>query len=94
MPPIGIGPDCVIEHAIVDKNARVGRGVRIVNDGKRASATDGEGYYIRDGIVIDSQERGDSGRDRDLRLVAAPSASLRWHSPRTGGYVNGGVFLS
>jgi glucose-1-phosphate adenylyltransferase len=50
-PPVGIGEDSVIERAIVDKNARVGRGVRIVN-GAAAQELDGEGYFIRDGIVI------------------------------------------
>jgi glucose-1-phosphate adenylyltransferase len=48
---VGIGPDCVIERAIVDKNARVGRGVRITNEQGVAEA-DGDGYYVRDGIVI------------------------------------------
>jgi glucose-1-phosphate adenylyltransferase len=51
LPPVGIGQDCVIERAIVDKNARVGRGVRIVNS-EAAVEKDGPGYYIRDGIVI------------------------------------------
>jgi glucose-1-phosphate adenylyltransferase len=51
LPPVGIGPDAVIERAIVDKNARVGRGVRIVN-AEGAQEKDGVGYYIRDGIVI------------------------------------------
>jgi glucose-1-phosphate adenylyltransferase len=51
LPPVGIGQDCVIERAIVDKNARVGRGVRIVNTAG-VSDGDGPGYYIRDGIVI------------------------------------------
>jgi glucose-1-phosphate adenylyltransferase len=51
LPPVGIGPDCVIERAIVDKNARVGRGVRIVNE-TGAQNQDGLGYFIRDGIVI------------------------------------------
>jgi glucose-1-phosphate adenylyltransferase len=51
LPPVGIGQDCVIERAIVDKNARVGRGVRIVNTAGAADG-DGPGYYIRDGIVI------------------------------------------
>jgi glucose-1-phosphate adenylyltransferase len=51
VPPVGIGADSVIERAIVDKNARVGRGVRIVNEGGVEEA-DGEGYYVRDGIVI------------------------------------------
>jgi glucose-1-phosphate adenylyltransferase len=51
VPPMGIGADSVIERAIVDKNARVGRGVRIVNEAGLQKA-DGEGYYIRDGIVF------------------------------------------
>ena len=41
----------MIERAIVDKNARVGRGVRIVNSAGE-SHKDGDGYFIRDGIVI------------------------------------------
>jgi glucose-1-phosphate adenylyltransferase len=51
LPPVGIGPDSIIENAIIDKNARVGAGVRIVNE-KKAVEEDGDGYYIRDGIVI------------------------------------------
>jgi glucose-1-phosphate adenylyltransferase len=51
LPPVGIGGDCVLERAIVDKNARVGRGVRILNEAGVPEA-DGDGYYIRDGIVI------------------------------------------
>ena len=51
IPPVGIGRDCVIERAIVDKNARVGNGVRISNAAGVKEA-DGEGHYIRDGIVI------------------------------------------
>jgi glucose-1-phosphate adenylyltransferase len=50
-PPVGIGSDCVIEHAIVDKNSRVGNGVRITNT-TGVQEVDGDGYYIRDGIVI------------------------------------------
>jgi glucose-1-phosphate adenylyltransferase len=51
VPAVGIGSDCAIERAIVDKNARVGNGVRISNAAGVQEA-DGEGYYIRDGIVI------------------------------------------
>jgi len=51
VPPLGIGADTVIERAIVDKNARIGRGVRIVNE-SGATEKDGSGHYIRDGIVI------------------------------------------
>ena len=50
-PPIGIGAGSVIERAIVDKNARIGRDVRILNEARRENH-DGEGYYIRDGIVV------------------------------------------
>jgi glucose-1-phosphate adenylyltransferase len=51
VPAIGIGAESVIENAIVDKNARIGRGVRIVNrDGTKEK--DGNGYFIREGIVI------------------------------------------
>ncbi|HVQ29125.1 MAG TPA: sugar phosphate nucleotidyltransferase, partial [Vicinamibacteria bacterium] len=51
LPAVGIGADSVISNTIVDKNARIGRGVRIADhtgDGER----DGEGFYIRDGIVV------------------------------------------
>ena len=51
VPPLGIGGDSVIQHAIIDKNARVGRGVRIVNE-RDVREKDGQGYYIRDGIVV------------------------------------------
>ena len=51
LPPLGIGPDSLVERAIVDKNARIGRGVRIVN-AAGVGEKDGNGYYIRDGIVI------------------------------------------
>ena len=51
VPPVGIGEKTVIEHAIVDKNARIGRGVRILNEAGVKEAN-GPGYYIREGIVI------------------------------------------
>ena len=50
-PPMGIGSDCVLENAIVDKNARIGQGVRIANHAGEADR-DGEGFYLRDGIVV------------------------------------------
>jgi glucose-1-phosphate adenylyltransferase len=51
IPAIGIGAGSVIEKAIVDKNARVGRNVRIVNEaGERER--DAANYHIRDGIVL------------------------------------------
>jgi glucose-1-phosphate adenylyltransferase len=50
-PPIGIGKNCVIDHAIIDKNARIGDGVVISPEGK-SQDFDGNGYYVRDGIVV------------------------------------------
>ena len=49
--PIGIGRDCIIEDAIIDKNARIGDGVVITPHDKDANS-EGPGYYIRDGIVV------------------------------------------
>ena len=51
VPPIGIGEASSLERAIVDKNARIGKGVRIKGD-PDAPDRDGDGYFVRDGIVI------------------------------------------
>jgi glucose-1-phosphate adenylyltransferase len=50
-PRIGIGSNCRIENAIVDKNARIGDNVVISPTGK-PDKVDHPNYYIRDGIVI------------------------------------------
>ena len=49
-PPMGIGAESIIENAIIDKNARIGRGVKIVNV-EGVTEKDGDGYFIREGIV-------------------------------------------
>jgi glucose-1-phosphate adenylyltransferase len=49
--PLGIGRDVVIDRVIVDKNARIGDGVRLVNEAGVQHA-DGEGYHIRNGIIV------------------------------------------
>jgi glucose-1-phosphate adenylyltransferase len=49
--PIGIGADVELDRVIVDKNARIGDGVRLINTSGVQEA-DGEGYYIRNGIII------------------------------------------
>jgi glucose-1-phosphate adenylyltransferase len=49
--PLGIGRDVVLDRVIVDKNARIGDGVRLVNDAGIQQA-DGDGYHIRNGIII------------------------------------------
>jgi glucose-1-phosphate adenylyltransferase len=51
LPPIGIGRNCVIDRAIIDKNARIAAGVVITPEGKPADL-DAENYFIRDGIVV------------------------------------------
>ena len=51
MPAIGIGDNSVVETAIIDKNARVGANVRLVNEAKLEHA-DGPCWHIRDSIII------------------------------------------
>jgi glucose-1-phosphate adenylyltransferase len=49
--PLGIGRDVELDRVIVDKNARIGDGVRLINRAGVQEA-DGNGYYIRNGILI------------------------------------------
>jgi glucose-1-phosphate adenylyltransferase len=51
LPSIGIGRGSVIRKAIVDKNARIGCNVRIVNQQGKEDY-DGPNFSIRDGIVV------------------------------------------
>jgi glucose-1-phosphate adenylyltransferase len=61
-PALGIGSNCVVDMAIVDKNARIGNGAVITPDGKEPNCdgppvrwSDGGDkpvWYVRDGIVI------------------------------------------
>ena len=48
---LGIGRDVVLDRVIVDKNARIGHGARLVNENGLEHA-DGDGYYIRGGIIV------------------------------------------
>lgn len=50
-PRLGIGKNCTIESAIIDKNACIGDGVVITPEGKPADY-DGPNFYVRDGVVI------------------------------------------
>ena len=50
-PALGIGRNVVLDRVIVDKNARIGDGVRLLNE-KGVDDADGDGYVIRDGIII------------------------------------------
>lgn len=49
-PPMGIGRECFIKNAIVDKNARIGDGAYITPEGKPDQITDL--YTIEDGVIV------------------------------------------
>ncbi|WZZ71091.1 hypothetical protein YC2023_082461 [Brassica napus] len=50
--PIGIGRDSHIKRAIIDKNARIGDNVKIINtDNVQEAARETDGYFIKSGIV-------------------------------------------
>ncbi|XP_051187104.1 glucose-1-phosphate adenylyltransferase small subunit, chloroplastic/amyloplastic [Lolium perenne] len=50
--PIGIGKNSHIRRAIIDKNARIGDNVKIINvDNVQEAARETDGYFIKSGIV-------------------------------------------
>jgi glucose-1-phosphate adenylyltransferase len=50
---LGIGADTTIRRAIVDKNARIGRNVQIINKDRVEEANrENQGFYIRSGIIV------------------------------------------
>lgn len=51
IPHIGINSGTVIHRAILDKNVRIGKNCRLVNE-RNLKEADGEGWVIRDGIII------------------------------------------
>ncbi|MBC9888810.1 MAG: glucose-1-phosphate adenylyltransferase [Opitutae bacterium] len=50
-PDVGVGRNCVIRNAILDKNARIGDNVHISPDG-HADGSKGDGYFVRDGVIV------------------------------------------
>ena len=51
--PMAIGENSVIRRAIIDKNARIGKNVQIINkDDVQEAERESEGFYIRSGIVV------------------------------------------
>lgn len=51
--PIGIGMDATVRKAIIDKNARIGRNVQIINkDHVEEAEREDLGFFIRSGIVV------------------------------------------
>lgn len=51
MPGVGIGKDCQVEKAIIDKNARIGDGCVISPEGK-PDEMESELYVIRGGVIV------------------------------------------
>ncbi|RMF09700.1 MAG: glucose-1-phosphate adenylyltransferase [Candidatus Neomarinimicrobiota bacterium] len=51
VPPVGVGDGSVLSRVILDKNVRLGKGVRLVNE-RRVEREDGAYYAIRDGIIV------------------------------------------
>ena len=51
LPSLGVGRDAVLDRVIIDKNARIGDGARLVNE-RGVDHADGDGYYIRGGIIV------------------------------------------
>ena len=51
-PPVGIGEGSVIEGAIIDKNCRIGRNVRVTNDRRLLASTEESAAMIVDGVVV------------------------------------------
>jgi glucose-1-phosphate adenylyltransferase len=49
--PLGIGTNVELDRVIVDKNARIGNGVRLINT-RGVQEHDGDGFHIRSGIII------------------------------------------
>jgi glucose-1-phosphate adenylyltransferase len=50
-PRLGIGRDVVLDRVIVDKNARIGDGARLLNE-RGVQTAEGQGYFIREGIIV------------------------------------------
>ncbi|GBL42816.1 glucose-1-phosphate adenylyltransferase [Verrucomicrobiota bacterium] len=50
-PDIGVGPDCLIRKAIIDKNARIGAGCRLSPKGM-PEKWENEALFVRDGVIV------------------------------------------
>jgi glucose-1-phosphate adenylyltransferase len=52
-PRVGVGENTIIRRAIVDKNVRIGRDVRLLNEAGIEESDGPNGmYYIRDRIIL------------------------------------------
>ena len=51
IPAMGIGQNCEIQNAIIDRNCRIGNNVKLIG-GKHLENTDNELYTVKDGIIV------------------------------------------
>ncbi len=51
IPDVGIGENCEVRNTIIDKNVRIGNGVKLINS-RNIKDEDSENYVIRDGIIV------------------------------------------
>ncbi len=79
-PPLGVGAGSVIEGAIIDKNCRIGAGVRVVNDRHLQTSLETPEAMVADGIIIVQKEAvlpdgWQFGVRRAARPLMGPSAA-------------------
>ena len=51
IPDIGVGMNCEIKNAIIDKGARIGHNVKLIPDGKLDGYSK-DGIFVRDGVIL------------------------------------------
>jgi glucose-1-phosphate adenylyltransferase len=56
VPPLAIGEGTIIERAIVDKNVRIGKRARIVNEHGWVDTVDCHRFIVRDGVAVVPKE--------------------------------------
>ena len=50
-PDVGVGPNCLIRNAIIDKNARIGAGCRLAPTGL-PEKWETDALFVRDGVIV------------------------------------------
>lgn len=50
-PNVGVGRNCIVRNAILDKNARIGDNVHISPEG-HSDGSKGDGYFVRDRVIV------------------------------------------
>ncbi len=51
IPNIGVGDNTVVRRAIIDKNARIGNNVQLINQ-QNVDQEEGQDFFIRDGVIV------------------------------------------